>query len=145
MARRSVVFALSTVAVVASMAMPAHAQDAIIRVHLTGAAEAPGPGDPDASGNATIYIDDDTNKLCLSLSWSNVDGTPSGLHIHFAPPGAAGPVVIPFAVPTGTVTFQCVAVANEDLLDNISVHPEQYYINIHSNLYPAGAARGQLG
>ena len=124
---------------------PAGAQDAILRATLTGAAERPGPGDPDAFGTALVFIDDDTNQLCLSLTWSNVDGTPSGLHIHFAPPSGFGPVVVPFTVPTTSPFFQCVTVANEDLLDNIAANPGQYYLNLHSTpLYPGGAIRGQL-
>ena len=147
MGRRIAVLALSVFSVLAVGAPPALADDAILHTHLTGAAERPGPGDPDASGDATIFIDDDTNQLCLLMSWSNVDGTPSGLHIHLAPPTAPGPVVIPFAVPPpgATSTFQCVAVANEALLDNLSVNPQQYYLNLHSiPLYPGGAIRGQL-
>ncbi len=126
---------------------PAQADDAIITAILNGANERPGPGDPDATGRAVIFIDDDSNMLCLSLRWSNVDGTPSGLHIHFAPPTDPGPVVVPFAVPApgATRTFQCVTVANEALLDNIAANPSQYYINLHSTpTYPAGALRGQL-
>ena len=125
---------------------PAHADDAILRTTLTGAAERPGPGDPDATGQATVFIDDDTDRLCLYMTWSNVDGTLTGLHIHLAPPTAPGPIVVPFSVPpsNATFTFQCVAVANEALLDNLAANPQQYYLNLHSTLYPGGAIRGQL-
>ena len=145
MARRTAVFALSLLALVATMAAPAYADDAILKTHLTGAAERPGPGDPDASGDATIYIDDDTDRLCVFLTFAGVDGTLSGLHIHFAPPTAPGPIVIPFSVPTASPFFQCLAVANEALLDNLAANPAQYYINLHStpNFGP-GAIRGQL-
>jgi hypothetical protein len=147
MGRKAAVLLLSLLAFGAVMVTPAQAADAILAATLTGAAERPGPGDPDASGQAVIYIDDDTNRLCLQMSWSNVDGTLSGLHIHIAPPTAPGPIVVRFATPpTGsTRTFQCVSVADEALLDNISVNPQQYYINLHSvPLYPGGAIRGQL-
>ena len=144
MARKTMLIALSMFSLLA-WAAPASAQDAILKTQLSGALEAPGPGDPDASGNARVYIDDDTNRLCLSLVYANVDGTPSGLHIHFAAPGAPGPVVVPFTVPSASPFFQCVAVANEELLDNLSVNPQQYYLNLHSTpLYPGGAIRGQL-
>ena len=138
---------LAVGALLASQTAPALADDAILKAEMTGAAERPGPGDPDAVGHADIYIDDDTNMLCVSAFWSNVDGTPSGFHIHLAPPTAPGPIVIPFAVPPpgSTSTFQCVSVANEALLDNIAANPQQYYINLHTTpLYPAGALRGQL-
>lgn len=148
MARRFIV--ATVVAVCAALTVsvaPASAQDAILKTTLTGAAERPGPGDPDATGSATVYIDDDTDRLCLLMTFANVDGTPSGLHIHLGPPTAPGPVVVPFAVPAPGATsfFQCVSVPNEDLLDNLSVNPSQYYLNLHSTpLYPGGAIRGQL-
>ena len=145
MGRRIAVITFSVLAFGLVTMAPAYAPDAILKTHLTGAAERPGPGDPDASGDAIIYIDDDTNKLCLSLTFSGVDGTLSGLHIHLAPPTAPGPVVVPFSVPTGSPFFQCVSVANEALLDNLSVNPQQYYLNLHSTpSFAAGAIRGQL-
>lgn len=134
--------------VLGTAVVPAGAADARIYTTLTGAAERPGPGDPDAIGRAYITVDDETNTLCLSLQYANVDGTLSGLHIHFAPPTAPGPVVVPFSVPTqqGSGVFhQCVVVENEELLDNIAANPGQYYINLHSApSFGPGAIRGQL-
>lgn len=137
---------MSSAALVASTS-PAGADDARIIATLTGAAERPGPGDPDALGRAYITINDAANQLCLVLQWTAVDGTLSGLHIHVTPPDP-GPVVVPFAVPPSAPTGQtnqCVIVGNETLLDNIAANPQQYYINLHSTpLYPGGAIRGQL-
>ncbi len=147
---------LMTSTAVVVTASPAAADDARLVAYLTGTAERPGPGDPDAIGRAQITITDATNQLCLTLQWARVDGTLSGLHIHVAPPTAAGPIVVPFTVPAPTPLgppeagrsgrlFQCVTVANEALLDNIAANPQQYYINLHSvPQYPAGAIRGQL-
>lgn len=148
MVRRIVlcVLMMSSAAMVAT-ATPAVADDARIVAILTGAAERPGPGDPDAIGRAYITINDAANQLCLSLQWANVDGTVSGLHIHVAPPTLPGPIVVPFATPSGGsgVTVQCVTVANEALLDNIAANPQQYYINLHSTpSFGPGAIRGQL-
>jgi CHRD domain-containing protein len=140
------VLLMSSAAMVATMP-PAAADDARIIAYLTGAAERPGPGDPDAVGRAYITINDATNRLCLSLQWTRVDGTVSGLHIHRAPTTTAGPIVVPFATPSGRSgqTFQCVTVADEALLDNIAANPQQYYINLHSTpSFGPGAIRGQL-
>src|SRR5205807_6714355 len=54
MGRRIAVLALSLLAFGAAMITPARADDAILKAHLTGAAERPGPGDPDAVGDATV-------------------------------------------------------------------------------------------
>ena len=138
-----VVLVLTTA--LATVSSPASADDAYLIAYLNGANERPGPGDPDAVGRATITIDDETDRLCLTMWWYRVDGTLSGLHIHIAPPTAPGPIVIPFQTPTGTSTYQCVTVENEALLDNVAGNPGQYYINLHStpNFGP-GAIRGQL-
>ena len=134
-------------AAIGAAVSPAGAHDARIVAYLTGAAERPGPGDPDAVGRAYITTNVDANQLCLVLEWTRVDGTLSGLHIHVAPPSAPGPIVVPFATPTGRTgrSVQCVTVANTAVLHNIAHNPQQYYINLHSTpRYGAGAIRGQL-
>lgn len=147
--RRTLALGVSTflAAMVMAVASPAAGDDAYLIAYLNGANERPGPGDPDAFGRATITIDDESNRLCLTMWWRNVDGTLSGLHIHLAPPTAPGPVVVPFQVPSAALgyTYQCVTVENEALLDNLAANPQQYYLNLHSTpLFPAGAIRGQL-
>ena len=124
---------------------PAAADDARLVAYMTGAAERPGPGDPDGVGRAVITIDDETNQLCLVLQFVNVTLPTTGLHIHVAPPVTAGPIVVPFSNPTTNQFTQCVTVANEALLDNIAANPHQYYINLHTQpFFGPGAIRGQL-
>ena len=134
--------------VLATTVSPAAAADARLYTVLTGAAERPGPGDPDAVGQAYITINDAANTICLVLQYTNVDGTLSGLHIHFAGPASPGPVVVGFTTPAQQVSgvhVECRVVADEALLDNIAANPGQYYINLHSTpTYPGGAIRGQL-
>ncbi|MFN2503343.1 MAG: CHRD domain-containing protein [Acidimicrobiales bacterium] len=148
MTRRIAVVACLMILSVLGAVSPAGAADARLYTVLTGAAERPGPGDPDAIGRAVITINDETNQLCLILQYANVDGAISGLHIHLAPTTASGPIVVPFANPTqqGSGQFrQCVTVDNEALLDNIAANPAQYYLNLHSApSFGPGAIRGQL-
>ncbi len=124
---------------------PASADNAYLFAYMNGAAERPGPGDPDGAGRAVITIDDATDKVCLSLQFTNVTLPTTGLHIHFAPPTSPGPVVVPFAPPTTNSSYQCVIVENEALLDNIAANPGDYYINLHTQPgFGPGAIRGQL-
>lgn len=125
-------------------AAPASADDARLVAYMTGAAERPGPGDPDGIGRAVITVNDAANQLCVALQFTGVDLPLTGFHIHLAPPTAPGPVVVPFPTPQAFQSYQCVTVENEALLDNIAANPGQYYINIHNQLYPGGALRGQI-
>jgi hypothetical protein len=105
---------------------------------LVGANEVPVTGDPDASGTASLWINPGLGTVCWSISVSNVD--PIGAaHIHLAPAGSPGPVVVPLNPYTGG----CASVSRELALA-IVMNPSAYYVNVHNAAYPGGAARGQL-
>jgi hypothetical protein len=127
---------------------PAGAEGRPFATTLTGSAEVPGPGDPDASGTASITLNQGQGEVCFSLTWENIDGTVVASHIHEAPVGVAGPVVVPLFVDvsfSGTGSFSdCVTGVSEELIKDIRQNPAGYYVNIHSTVFPAGAIRGQL-
>lgn len=123
---------------------------------LTGAEEVPS-GDPNATGSATVTLSRPSQReICVSLSWANVSGEDTNAsndpvvaaHIHQAPAGSAGPIVFTIfsgqAFPT-TGSFSMCGSATPRLITGIQNHPEDYYVNVHSGEYPAGAVRGQLG
>lgn len=115
---------------------------------LTGASEAPTPGDPDGTGTATVNIDASKGQACYEVSIQKLD-TPVGMHIHEGDAGKSGPVVIPLATPTispnaaETTTTGC-ADADRTLLGRIAAQPAKFYVNVHTTPYPQGAVRGQL-
>ena len=112
------------------------------RVAMTGAAEAPGPGDPDGSGTATITLNHGQQQVCFEISLTNVDGV-TAAHIHVAPAGSAGPVVVPLF--SGGLDEQgCVENVSRELIKKIIQNPGDYYVNVHSTAHPAGAVRAQL-
>jgi len=119
-------------------AAPAGAAVVHFTIPMDGAQEVPGPGDPDGFGLADLYIDD----VALTIDWnfdvSNITLPLTGAHIHAAPVGMAGSVVVDFsAMLSGSGLFDA------DLAGVLAA-PDQYYVNLHNANFPAGAIRGQL-
>ncbi len=110
-------------------------------VTLDGASEVPGPGDPDGSGTAMVRINPGQQQLCYTLSVSDIQPA-SAAHIHEAPAGEAGPIVVDLKF-TGTMNETCVKV-DRKLAQEIIRNPSDYYVNVHNSEFPAGAVRGQL-
>ena len=113
-------------------------------VSLTGAEEAPGPGDPDGSGTASITLNPGQEEVCWEIHVSNIALPATGAHIHLAPAGSPGPVVVPLSAPDATGHSAGCRTVAQDLIKNIMKNPQDYYINVHSTEHPAGAVRGQL-
>jgi hypothetical protein len=109
---------------------------------LTGAAEVPGPGDPDGSGSAHLRLNQGQGEICFELSVSGI-APATAAHIHVAPAGVAGPVVVPLTPPTSGSSSGCASV-DPELIKAIRQNPENYYVNVHNADFPAGALRGQL-
>jgi len=143
--KRSLV--LVPVVVLGLSAVPAGAQAADggrpYHLVLTGAAERPGPGDPDGSGTAHLRVNPGQGEVCYSVTVSGVDPI-TAAHIHRAPETSPGPVVIPLDPFVGNSTSGCAPVPRELALDLVR-NPQNYYLNVHNVPFPAGALRAQLG
>jgi hypothetical protein len=114
-------------------------------VWMSGENEAPGPGDPDGSGVARIEVNLGQREVCWWISVEDITLPATGAHIHDAPAGSPGPVVVPLSPPDESGTSSgCRTVEDKELLLNILTSPEEYYVNVHSTQFPAGAVRGQL-
>lgn len=112
-------------------------------------------GDPDGTGTAafTFEITDPLDtvagaQVCWDLSYSGITGTPTAAHIHRGAAGVAGPVVVlaggtsfPNLTPTGTTG--CAAMQGT-LATEIVATPANFYVNVHTTDFPAGAIRSQL-
>ena len=111
---------------------------------LTGASVLPGPGDPDGAGTASVELNDEKAELCLTLTLSAV-APPTSVHLHQAPQGQTGPMVLAVpspaeAAPPGPV---CVAIAS-NVSKGLREDPTGYYLEVHTREFPDGALRGQL-
>jgi aldose sugar dehydrogenase len=110
--------------------------------NMTGEQEVPGPGDPDGTGTASIWLNHGQARVCYNLTASDIEPA-AAAHIHRGVVGVAGPVVIPLEPPTGGASSDCVS-ADAGLILEILQHPERFYVNVHNAPFPNGAIRGQL-
>jgi hypothetical protein len=112
-------------------------------VSAAGAANA---GDPDGSGTATVLIRDTDATLCYAILVTGID-TPTLAHIHEGVAGTNGPIVVPLTPPEAGdpgVVSDCITGVDATLLNNIRQNPLGFYVNVHNDTFPDGAARGQL-
>jgi hypothetical protein len=145
----STLAALAGLAVIGA-ASAASAQDAQLFAVLLGGNEV-GPtgqaaaGDPDGSGAAAVSLVA-ADQLCFSILVNRVD-PPALAHIHQAPPGVNGPIVVNLTPPSAGelgASVGCAGGLDPALVENILRTPWQFYVNVHTGAFPAGAVRGQL-
>lgn len=104
----------------------------------------PPVGDPRAV--AVGFIRPSGTQVSFAFAWLGLQ--PTLAHIHKAPIGANGPVVVPLVGSSLPANIFAVSgtVNNVDpaLVADIAHHPLAYYANLHSAQFPGGAVRGQL-
>ena len=113
---------------------------------LSGAEEAPGPGDPNGKGSVTLDVYN-AGLVCYTLKFQGIE-TPTMAHIHVGDAGVAGPVVVDLRIDLATQSGNRLAYcanATEEVAAAIRANPADYYVNVHNATYPGGAIRGQLG
>ena len=73
---------------------------------LRGEDEAPGPGDVDGTGTAEITLNPGQAQVCWDLTVENI-ATATAAHIHQAPAGEPGPVVVALSAPADGSSDGC--------------------------------------
>ena len=119
-------------------------RSAVLAAGLRGANERPGPGDPDGRGATAMVLLPGAELVCYVLHVSRLDSVVAG-HIHQGAAGQPGPIVVSLELPPGPRRFfaDCVE-GDADVLQAIASAPQNYYVNVHTTAFPAGAIRGQL-
>ena len=115
----------------------------VFQVTLEGKNEVPTKGDLDGTGRATIRINPRKGEICYNLRVAGIQPA-TAAHIHEAPAGAAGPVVVGLTAPTSGMSKGCVAISEAEAREIIA-DPADYYVNVHNDEFKGGALRGQLG
>lgn len=130
----------------ASAAPPEQAANggAPVSTDLSGDQEVP-PAETTATGHFEASINPGLGEICYELSWQDLTAPATAAHIHEAPAGINGGVVVPLTVTgtTGGSTTECTAVDRE-LAQQIASDVEAYYVNVHTSEFPGGEIRGQL-
>ena len=110
---------------------------------LDGASEVPVPADPDGSGSAVISLNHGQREVCWELTVEDIESA-TAAHIHAAPAGVAGGIVVFLSPPSSGSSSGCATDVDRDLIKAIRQTPSDYYVNVHNATYPGGAVRGQL-
>ncbi|HSL53016.1 MAG TPA: CHRD domain-containing protein [Pyrinomonadaceae bacterium] len=113
-----------------------------ITITLTGAAEVPGPGDPDGTGTAKITLNPGKNQVCYELTVDKI-APANAAHIHSGAVDKSGPPVVTLTPPANGSSKECAPLDQEKIMDIIK-NPGNYYVNVHNAEFPNGALRGQL-
>jgi hypothetical protein len=121
----------------------------VLQATLTGAVEVnsdgePNQGDLDGIGLARVALDERNSLVCVHIRVRDIEPITLA-HIHRAPAGQNGPVAVDVNdLIDGKRVRGCVSV-DAAIIERIKNNPANYYINIHSAEFKAGAVRGQLG
>ncbi|MGI8808858.1 MAG: CHRD domain-containing protein [Acidimicrobiales bacterium] len=141
MIRRSIATAVLAGTVLFGSAGAASAAE-VFTTELRGEEEVPTLGDLDGSGFAVVVAIPEAGLVCYGIVVFGI-APATAAHIHEAPRGVAGPVVVGLQPPTGGGSGGCVS--NQEQAEDIAENPSDYYVNVHNAEFPGGALRGQLG
>lgn len=128
-----------------STAGPALAQDTTISASGSGAQEVPGPGEDGSTVDGTFAFDPDANTITYTVTVAGNAEPVAAAHLHEAPSGEAGDIVVTLDAEAANAGSEAtVTVEDPELVAEIIADPADYYLNVHSESFPAGFARAQL-
>ncbi len=139
---------IGTVALFGLFLLPLQSNGEVItfQLSISGDQEVPGPGDEDGQASGTLSIDDATNLISWSFTYSNI-ANPAAMHIHTGAAGVGGGVFVPLNVDTSGEAGTLIGSTTGDAASVMAIlaSPSDYYVNIHNADFRPGAIRGQLG
>jgi len=101
------------------------------------------PTASNGSGTALVTLNQGQGEVCWDIAVSNLTSPVILAHIHHGAAGTNGPVVVDFMEPVNGLNG-CVH-ADAALIKAIRQNPADYYVNVHTTMFPGGEVRGQLG
>lgn len=121
----------------------ASADTASLSASGNGTQEVP-PAAASDSMAATVDIDPQAGTITYTVSFQGSEPAVAA-HIHKGEAGVSGPVVVPLDEAVVNASGTATVTVDKSLAAAIVAAPGDYYVNVHTASYPAGAARGQLG
>ena len=116
------------------------ARPTLFVANLDGAQETP-PHDTNARGTATLLLDKDEKTALVSLRFRDLSSTQTDAHIHG--PAAVGESAPPvFDLPDGVFENVQISLTPQQVSD---LKAGLFYVNVHTQNFPAGEIRGQFG
>ncbi|MFG1945339.1 CHRD domain-containing protein [Nonomuraea sp. NPDC048826] len=128
----------------------AHGFGKTLTTRADGRQEVPAAGTKvgDRDGRAGWLVQPEGKRVWFAAAWRRI-GSPVAAHIHRAPRGANGPVVVPFfeakkGLPPGVNGVAGSTPTAPATGRRIWNNPKNWYVNLHTKAFPGGAIRGQL-
>jgi len=124
-----------------SLATPGQAD--LLSGNLQGLQETP-PTSSLATGSVKALLDKGTDSVFVTGNYFGLTGPPLAAHIHRAPVGIAGPIIVPLSASgsdTGAVSGTGLLAAS-DVIEMVNGNT---YVNVHTDSFPGGEIRAQLG
>lgn len=139
--RRLIVIVISGLVLV-GLALPAVAGGRPLSAALSWDNEVPPAVETAATGTIHLTLNQGQGEVCFWLDTDGLSGPPLAGHIHAAPAGQNGGVVVNLGIMSADQA-SCVS-ADKDTIKQIRQNPWNYYVNVHTAVNPGGEVRGQL-
>ena len=114
----------------------------LLTATLSGAAEVPGPGDRNGTGEATLRTFPVKERVCYTITVDNIRPA-TAAHVHKGTSTEAGPIIKELEAPSDGSSEGCFRMS-QTKITQINRNPSGFYVNVHNTPFPGGAVRGQL-
>jgi hypothetical protein len=145
--RLRVLFAATTVALIAAVALPSFASGAArLKARMTGAQVVGAQGAPEGFGKTRLHINSQKQLICFKVKFERIGGR-GGLNvgIYTGRAGQNGDEVIELVGRPQRSPARGCEVAASSLLQDIKKNAASYHVNVKNTQFNRfGAIRGQL-
>lgn len=109
--------------------------------NLSGTQEVP-PVVSSGTGFCNALRDQPQAKLNVTCTYQGLSSPATAAHIHLGPPGVNGPVVFTLSLaPSSPIVSTWSGLTPANIADLLAGN---FYVNIHTQVFPGGEIRGQL-